>query len=342
MIKQIKEKRRDVMINDTLKIKVPDGIEFGKLYPCFLRHKFKTPEEMIYFGKSMPELLIAYKRSGILGWMAATRERIFELLGVIALGQKYIREKAQEYEMPEFPLIGYRNAERKNLEPLDVASKTRAENSTTFNCCGWCHYARATNRWWGSTYWISANCSFRSFAGIGDYSRNAFEKCFLKHAPGSLLKEISEGLKREELKLRENVAQSEREIGFLKMLKDLAEEKPVIPEHRDPSWWHIGGKVIIFGDSGEGMGDEYFLNAEIAALDSYPIVRITSGKKIGQTVQYVRNSALILTQREFQYFLENPEFVDFWITECPRSEYADFDGEKFKEEIRKCREKQSN
>ena len=329
------------MLGDTLKIKVPEGIELEKLYPCYLRHKFKSPEEIIHFGKSMPELLIAYKRSHIQGWMAATKERIYELLGVIAMGQKYIREKSQEYDLPEFPQIGYRNADRKNLEPLDPESKTRAENSTTFNCCGWCRYARATNKWWGSTYWISANCSFRSFAGIADYSRNAFEKCFLKRAPNSLLEEISEGLKREDVKLREKVAQMEREIAFLETLNDLAIEKPVLPEYRKPDWWRIGGKVIIFDDF-DKTGDEYFLNAEITALGSYPIVRITSGKNIGKTIQYVQHSALILTEWEYNYFLKNPEFVDFWIKMCPGTEYSDFDGEKFREEIHKCMEKQSN
>jgi hypothetical protein len=159
------------------------------------------------------------------------------------------KEMAKEFENPTITEIGVpRDSWSKDPEPLDVASKNREGNATTFNMCGWCKHSGGGS----CRYSYHTTCNL-----LGDSSpETRFNTpCLLQSKTAD---EIAVQVERLEKEVADLLARREKVCDGIKLLQHLkkgAPEKPYLISLRPHDHFNVGDEVMVYvGQWGDSDG----------------------------------------------------------------------------------------
>ncbi len=171
-------------------------------------------------------------------------------LDVVAGGIDGVRRIAEKYEKPIFGEVGSYDERRGEIEPLDLPSKCRKSDATTFNFCGWCRYAEGGTGHFG--YWINPRCSllpeeYGNGSGEGEYERTHFffnTDCVISSGTQGVLDVSYDYLASELEKAKCEKAKVAEKIRYIARLAKKAERKPPFSFCRPENFFKPGERIV--------------------------------------------------------------------------------------------------
>lgn len=235
-----------------------EQIDFAQLVPSDFWEgiEVKTEVDLLKLGRYNIEVLGRYWKEQENDYERRLEE-VQGLYGTLCgLKAEQLEQLAKEYECPEFPSVGFLTNDYPM--PLDMASERRRAGATTWNFCGWCHYAVSPHdvvdleRKVGECK-LESYCRFMSSKLLADSQQeevtcqriNNFDTpCSLTFGGQEQLDDIVSALVAERNDILQQLNTANLYIGYLEEKACWAVKKPCFPGSRPWNWFRDGEKAV--------------------------------------------------------------------------------------------------
>lgn len=313
-----------------------------KYIPQWLHLKIESSDELRKLGKNNLERLVSYQEHYI-NEKENTIKRLKDMAELLkGKSGNDIIELSKQYENPDFSLCDVRTGNNwlRGPEPKRQKDVNRERGETTFNKCGWCEHAGCgTFRY---DYMISGPCSLFSYADMeNNRERGILTECSLKEMSEKEISKIVKAYKINIKKLEEEIKEKKETISELEKTAKTTEKKPYIAQLRPHDLFNEGDEIVAYiGGIERTTINKPFITSKV--IQSYRhhdgCVSLIADEKWHNGEYHkgkgggwgIRRPGILL-RKEFEYLIQNPGFLDFWLEQI-----EDRNGEykKFKQTIK--------
>jgi hypothetical protein len=223
-----------------------------------------------------------------------------KLQGVFDILRGDIPKLAKKYRDPKF--VRLFQPEGCDIVALEENPRAWKKDETAFNCCGWCPWKESAND--------RVNfCGIGDKAGLGCYKMAYYSPCFLKNLPKDKLKEAINNIRREMREVNDKRERIEmRKEKLLSVLKRDPKMRPLLPRLRPRDWFRDNEEIFIFDwDKSE------IIKANIQEVEDNGYIEF-SARGVKKSTWY--NDRLIMKYWELDFFIENPDFFEWYLKKC--------------------------
>lgn len=189
-----------------------------------------------------------------------------------------------------------------SLYPTDLASIERAADATTFRLCGWCRFCQA----FSSIY----HCSLQGQCSLAPLPNHVtFDTtCMISYGSSEFLQLCLTNLGLQKLSLSFKLLQISDKISYLQTLAKSTPSKPLLPQYRPNNWFQVNDSVRLFLSE-----TAKFTPAKVTLYhEQEPDPLLIASQPTDCSIRFSPRTPFALSEWEYQYFKQNPEYLDFW------------------------------
>jgi hypothetical protein len=236
------------------------------------------------------------------------------------LTSEKVLRASKNFENPTDMKIGILTDGFGDLEPVDVASRNRAGESTTFNICGWCqHNSGGSGR---HSYHISGSCRLMHQVSQTVYFDTP---CLLHAITPEKVAEVVASINQKIEEIKANREKTRTGIRILLEMRDASTVyKPLLLSLQPADYHNVGDCAVVYLGHYEGkIVEGSWVNATITKgyrhhdgyvsyLTEFPVT--TSGDREGGAGS---SRPEVLKKADFDFLCkavhEDPEFLRLWL-----------------------------